>query len=229
VETTSALPSTRYSLLSPDAPAYAYLLAHEPPEHQMLSELRRLTNSRPDGFMQIGPDQAHLLAFLVKLTGARRILELGTFIGYSALTMALAAPADGRVITCDWNAEGPRVGETFWERAGVASVIEARIGSAIDVLKELEHAEGAESFDLIFIDADKPNYDRHYEAALRLVRAGGLIILDNMLHLGRVSDSDHSDPGTVAIRGLNQKIAHDERVDRVILPIGDGVTLVRRR
>lgn len=124
---------------------------------------------------------------------------------------------------------GPRWGETFWQRAGVASTIEVRIGNVIDVLSELEHSEGPGSFDLIFIDADKANYENHYEASLHLVRVGGLIILDNMLHLGRVPDSDHNDPGTVAVRALNRKIVHDERVDRVILLIGDGVTLVRRR
>ncbi len=142
--------------------------------------------------------------------------------------MALALPAHGKIITCDVNDEWVNIGRSFWGKAGVAEKIEVRLGPALDTLDRLERT-GLDNFDAVFVDADKENYGRYYEAALRLVRVGGVIILDNVLRLGRVIDPRDSDEGTVVIRNLNDKIALDERVDRVMLPIGDGVTLVRRR
>lgn len=206
----------------------AYLLANEPPEHEELSRLRSLTQELPRSIMQIAPEQGHLLAFLIKLIGARRVLELGTFTGYSAMAMALALPDDGRLITCDVNDEMASIGSTCWQRAGVAHKIEVRIGPALATLDQLER-EGASRFDLVFIDADKPTYDSYYEATFRLIRPGGVIVLDNMFQRGEVSDLCQNDARTTTVRALNTKIAGDERVDRVMLPVADGMTLARRR
>jgi O-methyltransferase len=227
--TMSAAISTRPSLLAPDSPLYAYLLRHEPPEHEAMSALRAETATMPNAFMQIGPDQAHMLAFFVKLIDARRILEIGTFTGYSALAMALALPREGRLITCDTNGVWSKVGRKYWERAGVAERIDLRIGPAMETAEALERGGAGGSFDITFIDANKDDYDRYYEVALRLGRRGGLIILDNTLFRGRVIDPQDRSPEANTLRELNVKIAQDERVDRVILPIGDGMTLVRRR
>lgn len=226
---TATAHSNRCTLSAPDSPLYAYLLRHEPPEHEAMSALRAVTGAMPNGFMQIGLDQAHMMAFVVKLIGARQILEIGTFTGYSALAMALALPHDGQIITCDINERWAKVGREFWQRAGVADRIKLRIGPAIETLNELEQMGASASFDVVFIDANKEDYDRYYETALRMTRAGGLIILDNMLFLGRVADLQDCSPGAITVRDLNVKIAQDERVDRVILPIGDGVTFARRR
>jgi O-methyltransferase len=211
-----------------DKRLYAYLLANEPPEHEELRKLREQTRTMPLARMQISREQGHFLGLLAQLIGARRTLELGTFTGYSALAMALALPERGRVVTCDINVEWVNIGRPYWERAGVADKIEVMIGPAGDTLKRME-GEAVGDFDLTFIDADKEQYDSYYESALRLVRPGGLIVLDNMLLHGRVADLDegHADP--VAVRKLNAKIAGDERVDRVILPLGDGMTFARLR
>jgi O-methyltransferase len=227
--TPSIANATRSTFATPGSPDYAYLLRHEPPEHEVMSALRTVTGAMPNGHMQIGPDQAHMMAFLVKLMGARRILEIGTFTGYSALAMALALPADGQLITCDVDENWTEIGRRFWEAAGVASKIEQRIGPATDILDELERAGAGGSFDIVFVDANKPDYDRYYESSLRLARTGGLIILDNMMFLGRVADLHDRSSAATTLRELNAKIAQDERVDRVILPIGDGVTFARRR
>ena len=208
---------------------YAYVLAHEPPEHAQLRALRQHTQKMPDGRMQITPEQGHLLALLVRLMAARHVLEIGTFTGYSALAVALALPADGRIVACDVNEAWTSMGRQYWQRAGVASKIELRIAPALDTLKQLEREQVADGFDLVFIDADKTEYDDYYESALRLVRPGGLIILDNMLRRGRAADPNENDPDTVALRKLNTKIAGDDRVDRVLLPIASGMTLARRR
>ena len=225
----SAINLNRASLASTGTPLYSYLLEHHPPEHAALQQLRAATRGMERDFMQIAPDQGHFMAFLVKALGARRILELGTFTGYSALAMALALPSDGQLITCDVNDAWANTGRPYWEEAGVANKIDLKIGPALKTIAGLEQSHGPGSFDLVFVDADKDNYGNYYEAALRLVRAGGVIILDNMLSLGRVIDGGNLDLGTVAIRDLNDKIAADERVDRVMLPISDGVTLIRRR
>jgi predicted O-methyltransferase YrrM len=211
-----------------DKRLHDYLLANEPPEHAELSELRRRTGTMPDARMQIAPEQGHFLAFLARLIGASRTLELGTFTGYSALAVALALPAKGQVVTCDVNEKWTKIGRPYWERAGVAHKIEVRIAPALKTLAQLAN-EMIDHFDLALIDADKEEYDAYYESALRLVRPGGLIVLDNTLRLGRVADPSETDTDSVSMRKLNAKIAGDERVDRVLLPIGDGMTLVRRR
>jgi O-methyltransferase len=206
---------------------YAYLLSSEPPEHEELRLLRERTRALPEARMQIAREQGHFLAFLVRLIGARRILELGTFTGYSALAMALALPEEGKIITCDVCDSWAKIGRSHWQKAGVDANIDVKIGPAIETLDALEREDRI--FDLAFVDADKEAYDSYYEAALRLVRPGGLIVFDNMFRLGRAADPEETDPDPVSIRKLNAKIARDERVDRVILPVGDGMTLVRRR
>jgi predicted O-methyltransferase YrrM len=212
-----------------DERLYRYLLAHQAPEHEQLRALRLRTEVMADARMQITPEQGHLLAILIRLMGARRLLEIGTFTGYSALAMALALPDDGRVLACDINEEWALVGSAHWRRAGVAHKIDLRIAPAAETLELFEHQSGADQFDFAFIDADKIGYGAYYESALRLVRPGGLIVLDNMLRRGRAADPSESDADTVAIRELNVKIANDNRVDRVLLPIASGMTLVRRR
>ena len=189
--------------------------------------LRDETAALPAGGMQIGPDQGQLLGFLVKLLGARRALEIGTFTGYSALSVAQALPADGKLVCCDVSDEWTSIGRRYWREAGVAERIELRIAPALDTLAALE-SQG-ERFDLAFIDADKENYDRYYEACLRLVRPGGLIAIDNVLWSGAVADPANSSASTLALKALNDKISADSRVDFCLLPIGDGVTLVRPR
>src|SRR5262249_21927905 len=155
-----------------------YLLAHEPAEHAELRKLREFTQSLPRAVMQIPPEQGHLLAFLVKLIGARFVLEIGTFTGYSAMAIALALPPDGQLLTCDLDADAVAAGRPFWARAGVVDKIEVIIGPALSTLDRL--AKQAQEFDMVFIDADKAEYDSYYEIALRLVRLDGLIVLDNM-------------------------------------------------
>jgi predicted O-methyltransferase YrrM len=205
----------------------AYLLANGPPEHDELRNLREATKSVAKAHMQILPEQGHFLALLIKLIGARRVLELGTFTGYSAMAMALALPADGRLVTCDLNEDSIEFGHSYWARAGVAERIKVMIGPALESLAQLENTRT--QFDVIFIDADKIAYDHYYESALRLVRPGGLIVFDNMLQRDEVAELSNGDPRTASVRSLNAKIAGDERVDRVILPIADGMTLARRR
>ena len=212
-----------------DDSLYGYLQAHQPPEHPELSKLRDITRTMPRARMQISIEQGHFLAFLVRLIGARRTLEIGTFTGYSALAVALALPPDGRVLGCDISEEWVSIGRPFWARAGVANKIEIRIGPALDTLHKLEQDGAASTFDLAFVDADKENLDGYYETSLRLVRPGGLIILDNMFQGGRVIDSGNTEFRTGVVRDLNAKIATDDRVDRVLIPVGDGMTLVRRR
>jgi predicted O-methyltransferase YrrM len=211
-----------------DEHLHAYLLTSEPPEHAELRGLREVTSKMPHARMQVAPEQGHFLAFLVRLIGAHRTLELGTFTGYSALAVALALPENGSLVACDLNEEWIEVGRPYWERAGVASKIEVRIGPALVSLKRLI-SEGAASFDLAFVDADKEEYNNYYEGVLRLVRPGGVIVLDNTLQHGRVADLRNSEPRTISVRELNAKIAGDERVDRVLIPIGDGMTVARRR
>jgi predicted O-methyltransferase YrrM len=207
----------------------AYLLANSLREHPALAQLREETSGLPGAGMQIAPEQGQFMALLIELTGARRVLEVGCFTGYSALAMALALPPDGRLITLEVNAEPLEIGRRAWRAAGVAERIEVRLGLALESLDALLEEGAAESFDLVFIDADKKSYDAYYERALRLVRPGGLILLDNVLWGGAVADPADQDRQTVALRELNAKLHRDERISLSLLPLGDGLTVVRKR
>jgi O-methyltransferase len=178
--------------------------------------------------MQISPEQGQLMGFLVKLIGARRIIEVGTFTGYSALCMAQALPSDGELICCDVSSEWTDIGRPFWRAAGVEQLIDLRIAPALQTLDLLLDAGQAESFGLVFIDADKANYTHYYERALRLVKPGGLIMFDNTLWSGAVADPAINDEDTSALRALNTQLHGDARIDISILPIGDGLTLARK-
>ena len=202
-----------------------YVRQHGPPEHRVLAALRERTAPLPQHDMQIAPEQGAFMALLVKLTGARRILEIGTFTGYSSTAMALALPPDGRMLCCDVSREWTDLARQAWADAGIADRIELRLAPAAETLATLADA----SFDLAFIDADKPGYDAYYEGCLRVVRPGGLILIDNTLWSGRVADPAERDESTAYIRALNEKIASDERVDHALLPLADGLTLVRIR
>ena len=206
----------------------AYVVESHAPEHPVLAGLRTFTAAMPMASMQIAPEQGAFLAFLARLIGARRTLEVGTFTGYSALAVALALPADGRVVALDMSEEWTTVARAPWREAGVGRLIELRLGRAADSLAALEREGAAGAFDMAFIDADKVGYDTYYEAALRLVRPNGLIVFDNMLQDGDVADPGKKSGSTVAIRALNAKIAGDARVDAVLLPLGDGMTVARR-
>ncbi|HSC19869.1 MAG TPA: class I SAM-dependent methyltransferase [Rhizomicrobium sp.] len=197
-------------------------------EHPVLTRCREETARHPHAGMQIGPDQGAAMALLARLMNAKRYIEIGTFTGYSALAVALALPEDGRVVCCDVSKEYTDLARAYWEQAGVASKIELRLGPAVETLDRMI-ANGEPAFDFCFIDADKPRYDAYYERALKLVRTGGLIALDNMLWSGDVADPANSDESTVAIRALNQKIHDDPRVDMAMLALGDGVMLARKR
>jgi len=204
-----------------------YIIRLGTEETAPMQALREETAALPAGGMQIGPDQGQLLGFLIKLLGVRQALEIGTFTGYSALSVAQALPADGQLVCCDVSAEWTSIGRRYWQEAGIADRIDLRIAPALDTLAALE-AEGRQ-FDFAFIDADKENYDGYYEACLRLVRPGGLIAIDNVLWSGAIADPDNKTASTLALKALNAKVRVDTRVDFCLLPIGDGVTLVRRR
>ncbi|MER8187733.1 class I SAM-dependent methyltransferase [Kitasatospora sp. NPDC094015] len=196
----------------------------------LLAELRRETAELPAGeAMQVMAEEGQLLALLVGLTGARSVLEIGTFTGYSTLCLARALPPGGSVVTCDITDRWPAIGAEYWKRAQVADLIEVRIGDALDTLAELAAQRGPDTFDLVFVDADKANYPSYYEAVLPLVRPGGLIVVDNTLYFGRVVDPAAQDRDTVAVRELNAALHADERVEISLLAVADGITLVRKR
>ena len=197
-------------------------------ETEVQRGLRAATAGRRNAEMQIGADQGQVMAFLVRLIGARRALEIGTFTGYSALSVAAALPADGQLIACDVSADYTSVGRPFWQQAGVAARIDLRLGPALATLDALLAGGEGGRFDFAFIDADKSNYDGYYERCLVLVRKGGLIAIDNVLWGGAVLDAKDQSADTVALRALNRKIQGDDRVDMCLLTIGDGLTLVRR-
>ena len=186
--------------------------------------LRRYTQRLPRANMQVAPEQGQLLQLLVRLIGARRILEIGTFTGYSALSMALALPRGGRIVCCDLSEEWTSVARRYWKKARVDDRISLRLGPALETLKSLKGG-----FDLAFIDADKSNYARYYERCLRLLRKGGVIAVDNTLWYGRVIDRRDQSVDTRAVRAFNRKLHRDPRVDLSLVPIGDGLTLAVKR
>ena len=207
----------------------AYLISMGVREPEVLARLREETAVMPQANMQIAIEQGAFLSMLVKLLGARQVLEVGTFTGYSSTAMALALPPDGRIVCCDVSEEFTAVARRTWAAAGVEDRVDLRLAPALETLEQLLATDGPGSFDLAFIDADKTNYRGYVEAALRLVRKGGLIAIDNVLWSGRVIDPAETDEDTQAIRDLNTDLATDERVDIAMLPIADGLTLLRVR
>ena len=208
---------------------YGYLQAVSLREHDALRRLRAETARMSESNMQIAPEQGQLMALLVQLLGARKTLEVGVFTGYSSLAVALALPADGRVVACDVSEEWTRIARRYWREAGVEQKIDLRLAPALDTLDRLLGEGQAGTFDFAFIDADKANYDAYYERALELVRAGGLVCIDNVLWSGRVADPGEADEDTAAIRALNRKLRDDERVSISLVPVADGLTLALKR
>ena len=191
-------------------------------DHPLLARLRAATASHPRAVMQITPEQGQFMQLLLRLTGARRTIEIGVFTGYSALITALALPADGQVVACDISDEWTSLGRPYWQEAGIAHKIDLRLAPALETLNTLTGP-----FDFAFIDADKVNYDAYYERCLQLVRPGGLILIDNTLWHGDVINPAKQDADTLAIRALNKKLQADPRIDLSLLPLGDGLTVCR--
>jgi len=198
-------------------------------EPDVLRRLREATAPHPEVSCQIAAEQGQFMALLIRLLGAKRALEIGTFTGYSSTAVALAMPDDGRLIACDQSREWTDMARRFWREAGVEHKIELRLGPAIRTLDQLLAEGRAGTFDFAFIDADKTNYDGYFERALHLVRTGGLIAIDNVLWHGQVNDPAVNEPDTLAIRTLNRKLHHDERIWLSMVPIGDGLTLALKR
>ncbi|MBW4614725.1 MAG: class I SAM-dependent methyltransferase [Desmonostoc vinosum HA7617-LM4] len=208
---------------------YQYLLSVSLRELEILAQLRQETAQHPLGRMQIAPEQGQFLALLVQLLKAKKTLELGVFTGYSSLAVALALPKEGKVVACDVNEEFSAIARRYWQQAGVADKIHLHIAPAMETLEQLLAAKQAESFDFVFIDADKSNYDAYYERSLQLVRPGGLIAIDNVLWSGRVANPQIQDNRTNKIRAFNHKLHQDERVTLSLVPIADGLTLAWKR
>jgi len=215
--------------LSLDDRLYRYLLDHSLREDTLLRELREVTAQLEMGRMQISPEQGQFMALQAELLGAERILEIGTFTGYSGLCLARALPAHGRLVCCDVSEEWTEIARRFWRRAGVAERIDLRLGPALETLDGLLAQGGAERFDMIFVDADKTGYRDYYERGLELLRSGGLLLFDNTLWGGSVADPAIEDADTRALRELNDRLHRDERVTISLVPIGDGLTLARKR
>jgi len=209
-----------------DIHAYIERIGYREPD--VLARLRAATAEDPDVGMQVAPEQGALLALLVELTGARRCLEIGTYTGYSSLAMALVLPPGGSLVCCDISDSFTETARRWWAEAGVADRVDLRIGPAVDTLDAMLEAGETDTFDLAFIDADKPGYPDYWERCLRLVRPGGLIVLDNMLFHGRAVDPAPDDRNGSAIHAMNASIAADERVTFVLLGIADGMTIARR-
>jgi predicted O-methyltransferase YrrM len=208
-----------------DKRLYQYLVDHSVREHLVLKELREATAGMRHAGMQISPDQGQFMALLVQMLGARRTIEIGVFTGYSALSVALALPPDGKVIACDVSEEWTSIGRKHWQKAGVAAKIDLRLAPALETLDQLLAAGGAGQYDFAFIDADKGNYLAYYERCLSLLRRGGLIAIDNTLWSGRVADPAVTEGDTVAIRAFNDALHADKRIALSLLPVGDGLTL----
>ena len=215
--------------LSLDDRLYNYVLSHSLREPALLKELRTEKAKLPGAGMQIGPEQGQFMALLVELLGVRQALEVGVFTGYSSTVVALAMPPEGRLIACDVSEEYTSIARRYWAKAGIAGKIDLKLGPALDTLDKLLAEGRAESFDFAFIDADKPNYLGYYDRCLKLLRRGGLLAIDNVLWGGDVADPEVSDADTTAIRAVNDKVAQDERVTVSLLPLGDGLTLARKR
>ncbi|HQR23635.1 MAG TPA: class I SAM-dependent methyltransferase [Steroidobacteraceae bacterium] len=208
---------------------YDYLLAVSLRETDLQRRLREETAANPSARMQIAPEQGQFMALVARMIGAKRCLEVGVFTGYSSLAVALALPDDGRIVACDVSEEWTAVARRYWQAAGVAHKVELRLAPALETLDGLIMAGEAGRYDLAFIDADKTNYLAYYERVLTLLRPGGVVMTDNTLWSGRVADPEVGDADTVALRHYNEHLHRDERVDLSLVPIGDGLTLARKK
>ena len=208
---------------------YNYLLATSLREPEILKRLREETASHPRAAMQVSPEQGQFMALLVKLLDIRKVLEIGVFTGYSSTVTALAMSVDGRITACDVDPDFTSIARRYWDEAGVSEKIDLRLAPALDTLDELLETGAAGTYDMAFIDADKSNYPAYYEKCLELVCPGGVVLVDNVLWDGYVADPSIQDPDTNGIRRLNAIIHADERVDLSLLPVGDGLTLARKR
>ncbi len=208
---------------------HAYLLEHSLRESQAARALREETAALPEHNMQIAPEQGQFMQMLARLMGARRYIEVGVFTGYSTLVMAEALPADARILACDISHEWTRIAQRHWENAGVSERIELMLAPAVQTLESRLEEGDAGQWDMAFIDAHKPEYIDYYEACLKLVRRGGLILVDNTLWDGKVVDPAADDENTRAIRTFNEHINDDTRVDISLVPVADGLTLCRKR
>jgi caffeoyl-CoA O-methyltransferase len=208
---------------------YRYLHSFSLREPEILQRLREETSHDAMAEMQISPEQGQFMSLLVKLMGAKRTLEVGVYTGYSSLCVALALPPGGKLIACDISKKWTDVARRYWREGGVADIVELHLAPAIETMDHLLVHHEAGKFDFVFIDADKGNYDGYYERAFTLLRAGGLMAIDNVFWSGRVADPQEQERDTLAIRALNEKIRDDDRVDLTMIPIGDGLTLVRKR
>jgi caffeoyl-CoA O-methyltransferase len=206
-----------------------YIRASSLREPEVLVRLREETVALPHGNMQITPEQGQFFSLLIQMLNAKDTLEIGVFTGYSSIAVALALPSDGKLIACDVSEEYTQIARRYWKEAGVANKIELRLAPALQTLDALIADGGSGTFDFVFIDADKQNYDPYYERALVLLRSGGVLAIDNVLWKGQVADPKVTDADTEAIRRLNAKVASDERVIASMLPIGDGLTLALKR
>ena len=198
-------------------------------EPDLLRRLRQETSNLPNARMQITPEQGQFMSLLIQILGARKALEVGVFTGYSAISVASALAEGGRLTACDVSEEYTAIARRYWKEAGLEDRIELRLGPAAGTLDGLISNGAAGTFDFTFIDADKPNYDNYYERALVLLRTGGVLAIDNVLWHGSVADPSDNEPDTVALRALNRKVHADARVSLSMLPLGDGLTLARKR
>ena len=208
---------------------YSYLLEHSLREDALLRRLREETAKLPMSMMQISPEQGQFMNLLTEIVGARRVIEVGTFTGYSSICVARALPANGHLTCCDVSEEYTAIARRYWGEAGLTDRITLKLAPALQTLDGLIAAGEDGQYDLAFIDADKSNYDNYYERILRLLRQGGLVMIDNVLWGGAVADPAIDDADTTAIRQLNDKLHRDERISLSLVPIGDGVTLARKR
>lgn len=208
------------------AEIHEYLVAHGSPPDAVLEELAQVTRDKVGGMamMQVAPEQGAFMTLVARLIGAKNAIEVGTFTGYSALCIARGLPEDGKLVCCDVSDEWTSIGRPYWEKAGVADRIDLRIAPAIETLRALPEER---SFDLAFIDADKTSYAAYYEELLKRIRPGGLILVDNVLWSGSVVDASNDQESTVAIRSFNDLVAKDARVEAVMIPLSDGLTLIR--
>lgn len=208
---------------------YDYMLQVSLREDDVMRRLREETQQREDANMQIAPEQGQFMALLAELIGARRCIEVGTFTGYSALAVARVLPEDGQLVCCDIDEDYTSVGRGYWKEAGVAGKIDLRIAPAKETLQNLIDDGQAGAFDFMFIDADKDGYDGYFEQGLQLLRTGGLFAFDNVFWRGAVADPAKKNENTRALRALNEKLGKDERISMAMVPIGDGLTLARKR